>query len=188
MPRLLFKRRLIFSANLVILVFSLLEAAGAALWCAAGGGIYGSPLSGIPGEELARIGVFLVAGPFSAPSAALVAPWVPRIAGAWFLLGGLVSGAVALTFIPTDAGVLPLFVTSLPMLGCGAWLLLVGQEGAHHRLDDTVPGRSAEQNQCLQCGTLLTSGHPACPRCGSTGFRQGVRGSLGASPLLPFIL
>src|SRR5581483_6076923 len=52
---------------------------GGVLWCLGGAGIYGSPLAGMQGEELTRIWVFLLAGPFSALPAALLARWYPMV-------------------------------------------------------------------------------------------------------------
>jgi hypothetical protein len=87
-----------------------------------GAGIYGSPLSGTPTEELVQVWAFLLTGPFSTAAGALLSRFEPRWGAGWLIGGGLTSGCLALTFLSTDAGVFPLFLTSVPMLGVGAWL------------------------------------------------------------------
>jgi hypothetical protein len=97
--------------------------AGAALWCLAGAGIYGSPLVGMRAEELILVFIFLLIGPFSALPAAIVGRQQPKLAGTWLILGGLISGGVAVNFFWTDAGIFPLLLVSLPMVLLGRWLL-----------------------------------------------------------------
>ena len=111
------------------LVIGLLEFLGAGLWCVAGAGMYGSPLAGMQGEELTRVWTFLLVGPFFALLAAMAAMWKPKVGAAGLIVGGLCSGAVAVTFFGTDAGILPFALGSLPILACGAWLLLAARTG-----------------------------------------------------------
>lgn len=100
---------------------------GGALWCLGGAGIYGSPLVGMQREELTRVWAFLLAGPFSALPAALLTQWYPKVGAAWFLLGGICSAGLAVTFLGTDAGMVPLLMVSLPMFAVGAWLFLAAK-------------------------------------------------------------
>lgn len=105
------------------LIFGIVESLGAALWCLAGAGIYGSPLADLRGPERTHVLAFLVAGPFSALPAVILALWKPRGGAAWLVAGGLVSGVLAVPYFSTDAGVFPLMLTSLPMLIAGLWLI-----------------------------------------------------------------
>src|SRR5262245_46484483 len=108
----------------ISLILGVLLFGGAGLWCLGGAGIYGSPLAEMQGEELTRVWVFLVAGPFSALPAAIVGKWRIKLSAGWFILGGLLSGGVAVTFLGTDAGILPLMLASLPMVLLGIGLAL----------------------------------------------------------------
>ena len=103
------------------LIFGIVEGLLAGLWCLAGAGIYGSPLGSMSGLELAHVWAFLLIGPFSAFLAGIISPWKPRGAAIWLIGGGLVSGALAVPFIPTDALIMPLVFVSLPMLIMG-WM------------------------------------------------------------------
>jgi hypothetical protein len=91
--------------------------------------MYGSPLVGLQNEELMRIWCFLLTGPFSALAAAILTRWCPKAGAAWFLVGGICSAGLAVTFLNTDAGMLPLLV-SVPMLAVGAWLFLAVSRGS----------------------------------------------------------
>jgi hypothetical protein len=108
------------------LVVGVLLAVGGALWCLAGAGIYGSPLTEMQGEELTRVWAFLLIGPFSALPAAVLTRWYLKAGAAWFVFGGIGSACLAITFLFTDASVFPLLLVSLPMLAVGAGLLLAG--------------------------------------------------------------
>lgn len=57
--------------KMACILFGVFELAGAALWCVAGAGIYGSPLEGMSDAELAKAWLFLAVGPFSVLPAAL---------------------------------------------------------------------------------------------------------------------
>src|SRR5580765_8746625 len=116
------------SVQIFCLIFGTVEGLGAALWCAAGAGIYGSPLAGMGGLELAHVWAFLLTGPLSALLAAIVILWQPRWGAAWLIAGALasgtlVSGALAAPYFTTDAHILPLALVSLPMLVIGLWLI-----------------------------------------------------------------
>jgi hypothetical protein len=74
-------------------------------------------------QELNRVWALLLSGPFSALLAAILALWYPKAGAAWFVLGGICSGCLAITFLDTDAGMIPLLLVSVPMLVIGAWLL-----------------------------------------------------------------
>jgi amino acid permease len=112
------------------LIFGVVEALGAALWCYAGAGIYGSPFSYLSGAEAARVWAFLLTGPFSALPASVVVLWRPRWGGAFLIAGGLGSGALAVPFIRTGAGIVPLAIASFPMFAVGLSLLLASARAA----------------------------------------------------------
>lgn len=108
------------------LIFGTLETLLAALWCAAGAGIYGSPLGGVSGRELAYVWAILLTGPLSALPATIVHLWWPRWGTAWLILGAIASGALAIAFLPprfVDSCVAAIALGSLPMLMVGLWLL-----------------------------------------------------------------
>jgi hypothetical protein len=111
------------------LVVGALLAFGGALWCLGGAGIYGSPLAGMQGEERTRVWAFLLTGPFSALPAGILTRWYPKVGAVWFLLGGICSACLAVTFLGTDAGLVPLLVVSVPMVAVGAWLFIAGVVG-----------------------------------------------------------
>lgn len=135
------------------LIFGTVEALGAALWCVAGAGIYGSPLTLMRGREMAQIWAFLITGPFLALPAAIIVLWRPSRGAAWMISGGLVSGIVAIPFLNTDAHILPLALVSLPMLFGGLWL-----------------SRASARTGEFGAG----AGHPIEPR-----GQQNVRGGIG---------
>jgi len=112
------------------LIFGVVEALGAALWCLAGAGIYGSPIAGMQGPELAQVGAFLLTGPLSAFAASIVLFWRPRWGAAWLVAGGLASGALAVHYFSTDAQILPLAIVSVPMLGVGLWVIRASSSAA----------------------------------------------------------
>jgi hypothetical protein len=105
------------------LIFGVVEALGATLWCLGGAGIYGSLLGMFRGLELAHLWAFLIIGPFSALLAAVVALWRARWGAAWLITSGLASGALAIPYLSTDAHILPLAFVSLPMIVVGLWLI-----------------------------------------------------------------
>jgi hypothetical protein len=105
------------------LIFGVVEFLAAALWCLAGAGIYGSPLAILRGGELARALAFLIAGPFSALPAVVLALWRPRLGALWLIAGGAVSAVLALPYLTTHASVFPMALASLPMLLAGVWLV-----------------------------------------------------------------
>ena|SRR6478752_10343878 len=114
-------------SKIACLVFGVAVSLGAALWCVGGAGMFGSPLAGESDRELAHVWAFLVIGPFSALPAAIVSLWKPRWGAIWLIAGGIVSGALAIPYFSTDAGVVPLVLVPLPMLLLGMWLILRAQ-------------------------------------------------------------
>lgn len=104
------------------LIFGTVETLSAALWCVAGAGFYGSPLAGMSNRELIHVWAFLLSGPFSVLPAVLIARRKPRWGAAWLLIGGLVSGVLAIPYLSTDASLLPLVLVSIPMFDVGLWL------------------------------------------------------------------
>ncbi|HMP59603.1 MAG TPA: hypothetical protein PKD86_09640 [Gemmatales bacterium] len=136
------------------LIFGVVEALGAALWCLVGAGIYGSPLAILQGQELTHVLAFLIAGPFSALPASIVVLWRPRWGAAWLIAGGIASGALAIPYLSTDAHILPLALVSFPMLVVGLWLI-------------------RDSNSTRESGA--GSGHPVEP-----GGQQDSRGGIGS--------
>jgi hypothetical protein len=110
--------------KMVCLLFGVVELAGAALWCVAGAGIYGSPLEGMSDDQLAKVWLFLAVGPLSVLPAALTMLWHRRLGAAWLLVGGAASGAMAVTWFLADRGVLVGPLVSVPMIGVGLWQLV----------------------------------------------------------------
>ncbi len=113
-------------------IFGAVQAMGAAFWCLVGAGIYGSPLAGLRGLELAQVLGVLLIGPLSALPAAIVVLWRPRWGAAWLIASGLSYGALACAHIlppygalalGTGAHILPLVLVSFPMLVVGLWLI-----------------------------------------------------------------
>ncbi|MBX3426406.1 MAG: hypothetical protein KF688_12060 [Pirellulales bacterium] len=143
-------------ARTACLIFGVVEALGAGLWLLAGAGVYGSPLAGMDGPELARIGAFLLAGPLSALLAAIVVLRRPRWGAAWLVAGGFASGALAVPFLRTDAHILPLALVSLPMLVVGLWLIKASADatgsgaGSEHPVE---PGRQQDSRSGI--GSVL---------------------------------
>jgi hypothetical protein len=105
------------------LVVGVSQVLAAAAWCIAGAGMYGSPLVLITPAERWIALAFVLSGPLSCLGAALALSRSPRLAAAWFLTGGVLSGLVCLPVIGTDAGTLPLELGSLPMIALGWWTL-----------------------------------------------------------------
>ena len=110
--------------KIAVLLFGTVEFIGAALWCIAGAGIYGSPLPSFEGLELVNVWAFLIVGPGSALAAGALTQWRPRWGAIWLIAAGLVAGLLALPFIPTDAGVIPLLLSPIPMIAAGVAVLL----------------------------------------------------------------
>jgi hypothetical protein len=114
------------------LSLGILELIGAALWCVAGAGIYGSPLAGMDREELLKVSAFLLAGPLSVLPAAILARNQPWWGGLWLVVGGFLSGYLIMFIIPHPnlrgglhfEAVVPLLLVSLPMLVLGIWQMV----------------------------------------------------------------
>lgn len=103
------------------------------LWCVAGAGMYGSPFMSEMGWENLFYVLMILVGPGLSLVAGLVALARPRLAGWVYLLGGLLSLAMSLSIITTDAGPLPLVLIVVPMLTLGGLLLknsrtVIGEE------------------------------------------------------------
>jgi hypothetical protein len=111
------------------LVLGILELAGAALWCIAGAGIYGSPLAGMDSRELIKVLLFLLVGSLSVLPAAILARYRPWWGSLWLICGGLLSGYLILFSIPHPnlrgrlhfESLVPLLLVSMPMLVVGVW-------------------------------------------------------------------
>src|SRR5262245_773782 len=65
--------------RMICLLLGVVELVCAALWCLGGAGVYGSPLAGLSGAQLARVWAFLLLGPLSVLPAALTLLWRRRL-------------------------------------------------------------------------------------------------------------
>ena len=129
------------------LIFGVSEALGAVIWCVAGAGIFGSPLTGMDRLNLVHVWAFLLTGPFSALLAAIVALWRPRAGGAWLVGGGVASGVFAVPFLLTDAHILPLALASAPMVLMGRRMLRSDQVARAAGETDNGRSRNATGKQ-----------------------------------------
>jgi hypothetical protein len=129
----------------VCLLFGVVELACAALWCAAGAGIYGSPLAGMSDAQRTKAWLFLALGPFSVLPAALTMQWHRRLGAAWLVGAGLLSGLMAVRWFLADRGVLLAPLVSAPMVGVGLWQLLSRRASA----------REAEGTRTARAGSLV---------------------------------
>jgi hypothetical protein len=84
----------------------------------------GPTLEELSPEERARVWTFLAFGPLSALPAATAMLWHRRLGAAWLVVGGAVSGLMAVAWFFQDRGALLAPLTSAPMAGVGAWQLL----------------------------------------------------------------
>lgn len=113
------------AARTYLLIFGIIELAGAAAWCLLGAGIYGSPLAGMNWAEASYVLLFLVTGPVSAFGATVAGFWMRRLAATWLILGGVCSGLLSKAFLETDANILPALLVSLPMTAAGIGSLFI---------------------------------------------------------------
>jgi len=90
------------------------------LWCVLGAGLYGSPLAGMPTDELVRVWSVLAIGPFFAFPAALVLV-LNRRAGAFCLVVSGLTGCVAMLFFRTGLLWTPVLLISALLFWIGAW-------------------------------------------------------------------
>jgi hypothetical protein len=90
-----------------------------ASWCVVGAGLYGSPLGGMSGEELAWVWSVLAIGPFFAFPAALITVLNRRLGAACLVVSGL-TGCLAMLIIRTGLAWTPVFVVSILLFSVGA--------------------------------------------------------------------
>lgn len=123
-------------------VVGVLEILGVGLWCLAGAGMYGSPLVGMSGRDLAKIIAFFLMGPLLVLPACILARSLPKPAGLLLLVTAVVSGLWHIMVVMSPFGVeqllrgepafealVPLALVSLPMMLLGAaYLCLPGMK------------------------------------------------------------
>lgn len=106
---------------------------------------WGSTLDDLTPLDRVRVGAFLAFGPLSAFAAALAVLWHRRLGAAWFVVGGLSSGLMAVSWFLSDRGVILAPLVSVPMVAVGLWQFLL----------PTEPAVGAGRSRHLRIGSIL---------------------------------